>query len=62
MKFLRVRDVVIVPVFGMKVDDRALSVLRDVHPGLAVEAIECRELAAAGGLLHCVTWQALFSG
>ncbi len=58
MNFLRVRDLVIVPNFGMKGHERALGVLRDVHPGCAVEAVECRELAKEGGLIHCVTWQA----
>jgi agmatine deiminase len=58
MNFLRVRDVLIVPVFGMKGDERALGILREVHPGYAVEAVECCKLAREGGLLHCVTWQA----
>lgn len=66
MNFLRVRDLVVVPVFGMKGDERALGVLRDVHRGSArgsaVEALECRELAEVGGLLHCVTWQARLAG
>ena len=58
MNFLRVRDVLIVPTFGMKGDERVLGILRDVHPGYAVEAVECCKLAREGGLLHCVTWQA----
>ena len=48
MNFLRVRDLLIVPVFGMKGDERALGILRDVHPGFAVEAVECGELAERG--------------
>ena len=57
INFLRVRDLLIVPVFGMKGDERALGVLRDLHPGYAVQAVDCRELAEEGGLIHCVTWQ-----
>ena len=62
MNFLRIRDLVIVPTFGMKRDERALGVLRDVHRGSAVETLECRELAEEGGLIHCVTWQARLAG
>ena len=58
MNFLRVRNLLIVPVFGMKGDERVLGILREVHPGYGVEAVECRKLAEEGGLLHCVTWQA----
>ena len=58
MNFLRVRDLLIVPVFGMKGDERALDILGEVHPGYAVETVDCRELAEEGGSIHCVTWQA----
>jgi len=58
MNFLRVRDLLIVPDFGMKGDERAVGVLREVHPRHAVESVDCRELAEEGGLLHCLTWQA----
>ena len=58
MNFLRVRDLLIVPIFGMKGDERALGVIRNVHPGLAVDAVDCRDLAEEGGSIHCVTWQA----
>jgi len=45
MNFLRVRDLLIVPIFGMKGDERALGNLTDVHPGHAVEGVDCRGLA-----------------
>jgi agmatine deiminase len=62
MNFLRVRDVLIAPVFGMSGDDRALEILREVHPSYTVEALDCRELAEEGGLVHCLTWQARLNG
>ena len=58
MNFLRVRDLLIVPTFGMKGDEQAIDILGDVHSGYAVETVDCRELAEEGGLLHCATWQA----
>jgi agmatine/peptidylarginine deiminase len=59
MNFLRVRDVLIVPAFGLEGDRRAVEILADVHPGQAVESVDCRALATEGGLLRCVTWQVL---
>lgn len=58
MNFLRIRDLLIVPVFGLNGVDRAMAILSDVHPGYAIEAVACRDLAEEGGLLHCVTWHA----
>jgi agmatine/peptidylarginine deiminase len=62
MNFLRIRGVVIVPTFGLSGDRPALDAVKDVHPGHAVEAVDCRALALEGGLLHCVTWQARLPG
>jgi agmatine/peptidylarginine deiminase len=62
MNFLRIRGVVIVPTFGLSGDRPALDALKDVHPGHAVEPVDCRALAPEGGLLHCVTWQARLPG
>jgi agmatine/peptidylarginine deiminase len=42
----------------MKGDERAVGSLKDIHPGFAMEAVECRKVAEEGELLHCVTWQA----
>jgi agmatine deiminase len=58
MNFLRVRDLLIVPTFGIKGDERALGILGEVHPGYAVETVACGGLAEMGGSIHCVTWQA----
>jgi agmatine deiminase len=58
MNFLRIGDLLIVPTFGMTGDERALGIMRDAYMGYVIEAVECRELAEEGGLLHCVTWQA----
>ena len=62
MNILRVRDVLIVPVFGLSGDDRAVRTLRKVHPSYVVDSLDCSEPAEEGGLVHCVTWQARLSG
>lgn len=59
--FVRVRELVIVPTFGLRGDEQAIRRLGELHPGHAVEPVDCRALAADGGLLHCVTWQAIIA-
>ena len=58
INFLRVGELMIVPRFGIRGDDRAFGMLRDLHPGHSVKALECRGLADNGGAIRCATWQA----
>jgi agmatine deiminase len=54
--FLRVRDLVIVPAYGRREDDRACRVIAENTDGVAVVPLDCRGLAAEGGVLNCVAW------
>lgn len=55
--FLRLATVLLVPVFGQAEDEVALRLLEQLYPRHVVVPISARELAPAGGLLHCVTWE-----
>ncbi|MEV4928145.1 agmatine deiminase family protein [Streptomyces roseoverticillatus] len=49
---------VILPRFGdRRADDRAASLLRDLHPGHDVRAVPIPALAEGGGGIHCATQQ-----
>ncbi|MEV8479676.1 agmatine deiminase family protein [Streptomyces sp. NPDC051173] len=49
---------VILPRFGdRRADERAAAVLRDLHPGREVRAVEIHTLAEGGGGIHCATQQ-----
>jgi agmatine deiminase len=48
---------VLVPIFGGRNDDEALSVLTDLFPGKKVVGINCTELIYGFGAIHCVTQQ-----
>jgi agmatine deiminase len=50
-------SVVLVPIFGGKNDDDALSVLTALFPGRKVIGINCTELVYGFGGIHCVTQQ-----
>jgi len=46
---------VLVPVYGLRTDSAALSILRHNLPGYRVIGIDCRQVIGAGGALHCIT-------
>lgn len=48
---------VLVPVFGQASDRKALGILKGLFKGRAVTGIDCRELVAGCGAIHCVTQQ-----
>ena len=50
-------DVVLVPVFGDRNDDKALGIIQEAFPERKVVAINCREMVAGLGAVHCVSQQ-----
>jgi len=50
-------DAVLVPVFGHKNDARALQIIQEAFPGREVVGINCREMVAGLGAVHCVSQQ-----
>jgi agmatine deiminase len=56
INFLRVRELVFLPVFGVSEDKEAVDKCRKLMPNCDVVAIDCRELSMEGGCLNCVTW------
>ncbi|VVB70651.1 Nitrilase [uncultured archaeon] len=50
-------DVVMVPVFGHKNDEKALKIIAEAFPTRKVVGINCREMVAGLGTVHCVSQQ-----
>jgi agmatine deiminase len=50
-------DVVLVPVFGDRNDARALQIIQEAFPERRVVGINCREMVAGLGAVHCVSQQ-----
>ncbi|GHA96629.1 agmatine deiminase family protein [Streptomyces chryseus] len=58
-----VNDAVILPRFGdRRADDRAASIVRDLHPGRTVVQVGIDMLAEGGGGIHCATQQRPVAG
>lgn len=58
INFLRVDNLVILPQFGIAEDRPAEKACQAVFgENVAVEVVDCSELARSGGVLNCVSWQ-----
>jgi agmatine deiminase len=59
INYLQMKDIVIVPTFGMKEDDDAVKQFELFFNGQTVTTVESNEIADEGGVLNCVTWNIL---
>lgn len=52
---LLINDKVLLPVYGKPEDATAVRIYRELLPGHRVVAIDCRDIIASNGAIHCVT-------
>ena len=55
--FYIANDMVLAPVFGDPADARALGILQELFPGRKVIGLQCADVVAGLGAIHCVTQQ-----
>jgi len=56
LNYLRVGDLIVIPVFGLPEDDEAVYKIEDLFPQATVKAVRAEELAEEGGVLNCISW------
>jgi len=56
INYLQMEGVVIVPVFGLDEDDRAVKQFETLFKGYRIETIDSNEIANEGGILNCISW------
>lgn len=56
LNFLRMKDLVVLPAFGLPEDAEALAAFQRLFPHSRVLSVEANEVAKQGGILNCVTW------
>jgi len=56
MNYLQMKDVVVIPTFGIEEDDAAIKQLEQIFQGHAIKTIDGNDLAANGGVLNCISW------
>jgi len=55
--FLIINEAVLVPIYGLPMDEDALEVVSQAFPGYEIFGIPCLTLIERGGSLHCITMQ-----
>ena len=55
LNFIKIKDILIVPIYGIDDDDVALQQIKKIYSGYKVEAINLSEIIELGGALHCIT-------
>lgn len=55
--FLIINEAVLVPIYGLPMDEDALEVVSQAFPGYEIFGIPCQSLIEHGGSLHCITMQ-----
>lgn len=56
LNYLEMQQAVIVPVFDLPSDKKAMEILTEVFRDKKVVALECSHLARTGGILNCISW------
>jgi agmatine deiminase len=56
VNYLRTEKLLILPVFGVAMDDEALRRIACLFPGTQVLPLPCAKLARNGGCLNCISW------
>ena len=55
LNFIKIKGILIVPIYGIDDDDVALQQIKKIYSGCSVETINLSEIIELGGALHCIT-------
>ena len=55
LNFIKIKDILIVPIYGMVDDDAAVAQIKKIYSDCSVETINLSEIIELGGALHCIT-------
>lgn len=56
VNYLQMNDIIFVPQFGFKEDEKALKFLSEIFPNSKIVSVLCNEIAREGGALNCISW------
>jgi agmatine deiminase len=59
INYLQLQQVIMVPIFGNKRDEKTLRIIQDVFHNTPVEPIAINAIGKQGGLMNCITWNIL---
>ncbi len=56
LNYLQMKDIIFVPVYGLKEDEQAIKILKSVFPKEKIVPVPSIEIAKQGGVLNCISW------
>jgi agmatine deiminase len=56
LNFFQVGDVIFMPNYGLKEDDRAFQLFQKVFPKYKIVQVRSNSIAKQGGVLNCISW------
>jgi agmatine deiminase len=56
LNYLQMEEIIIMPIFHLKTDDKAYNVFSECFNQQRIETIDCSEIARDGGVLNCISW------
>ncbi len=56
INFLQMENAIILPVFGIDDDEKAVKIFEQIFSGQTITTIPCKEISKQGGVLHCISW------
>jgi agmatine deiminase len=56
INYLRVGNLIIIPIYKDRRDDQAVHVITESHPGVEIKTLDCRKIAQEGGCWNCLSW------
>ena len=56
VNFLRVADLILLPAYGVRDDEKAFRRLESLCPQVTIVPVQSTKLARNGGILNCVSW------
>jgi agmatine deiminase len=59
INYLQMKNIIIVPTFGVKEDDQVVKKFEQFFKGQTIATINSNEIANNGGILNCITWNIL---
>jgi agmatine deiminase len=59
INYLQMKQAVVVPIFGIAEDEKAVRQFEELFRGQTLTTIDCNDIANEGGVLNCVSWNIL---
>jgi len=56
INYLHVKNLIILPVFGLQKDEKAYEQIDNLFKGTKIETLNINKIAEEGGVLNCISW------